>query len=331
MLALVTLLVGCVLALAMLRASNTYFLAEDSRCKKQAEAYLAQAGVEYAYYKVHYQNQPLPFAAQVNMDKGAFKVQASDDGSRDLSTMLVTSTGKIGASEVTIKRVTLGLLPYHYGWCENTSISTINQFVSSGVERGFRTNGGAGLYALSNNINTGIWSAGNIVANGSVSPRNTNSPPIAFPNINYSYYISNAAYYYSYDVFFSGLDRAEDTIIYVNGNTTINTSTNKYRGVLTIVCTGSITVKSNLIPQNSNSFLALITTRDIIVESGAPNITAVLYAHRAIGNSEIRIQGNTTVVGSVAADDIINSGRMDVTRDARLNIDIMRRLKLPGL
>lgn len=331
MLALVTLLVGCVLALAMLRASNTYFLAEDSRSKKQAEICLAEAGIEYAYYKVHHQGEPLPYSAEVNLGRGSFKVQATDDGHRDQSTMLITSTGRCGASEVTIKRVTLGLLPYHYAWCENTSISSNNQIVSTNNARGFRTNSDASLFAFSNNIDTGVWSAGYILAFGSVSPRNTNSPSISFPNISYSYYLSKALYYYNYDVLFTGLDRDGDVIIYVNGNATINISSNKYRGVLTVVCTGNITVRSNLVPQNDGSFLALVTSKNIVLESSASNITALMYAHSLNGNGTIRINGNTTIVGSLSADDITNSGRMDITRDNRLNLDIMRRLCLPGL
>lgn len=331
MLALVTLLVGCVLALALLRAANTYFLAEDSRCKRQAEVYLAEAGLEYAYYQVHYQDQPLPFTAQMEMGSGSFKVEAIDDGGRDRSMMLMTSTGKCGRSEVVLKRVTLGLLPYHYAWCEDSSISSTNQFVSTSSGRGFRTNSDASLYALSNNISTGVWSAGHILAFGSVSPRSGNCPSISFPEISYEYYISNAVYYYSYDVLFTGLDRNGDVLIYVTGNATINIAPNKYRGAITIVCTGNITVKSNLTPRDNSSFLALVTTRDIIVESGASNVTAVLYAHRPYGTSTIRLNGNTTLVGSVSADDISSIGRMDITRDYRLNLEVMRRLKLPGL
>ncbi|NLN77177.1 MAG: hypothetical protein GX139_12855 [Armatimonadetes bacterium] len=332
MLALVTLLVGCVLALAMLRAGNAYFMAEDSRAKKQADANLASAGIEYAYHQVHYNGSPLPFNATVNLGGGTFTVQAVDDGSRDPSTMLITSTGVSGGnSGVTIKRVTVGLLPYHYAWCQNSRISSGVQVTSTAGTRGIRCNSDVILTSFNTNISTGIWSTGLCLAFGYSSPSYSYNVPIAFPEINFASYRSAAGSVYNSNVLITSLQSSQPALIWINGNATINLTTATYRGSITIVCTGNITVQSNLIKQNNNSYLALITEKTINLESAASNVSATLYAHKSNNSGSIQVNGFTVFTGSMAADSISINSPVTLQRDSRLNLDVMRQLRLPGL
>lgn len=331
MLALVTLLIGSVLALAMLRAGNSYYLAESSRSKKRAAQNLAQAGVEYAYWQVHYRPQSLPYTADVTLSTGSFHVEATDDGSRDPSTMLITSVGTCGGHSATVKRVTLGLLPYHYAWCENGKVDISQEADCLSQGRAMRANDEIKLSSVFNNINQGVWSTKTISAAGYVWPQYPNSPPIAFPDIDYGYYSSIAAVTYVGDQNINTLSYASDTVVYVNGNVTLNLSTGKYRGVVTLVATGNIAVKGNLTYQDVNSYLALVTQKTITLQNTATSVVAALYAHKPDKTGRVNIQGLTTVVGTISADKVDTSAPVNFRRDSGLTLDIMRRLRLPGL
>ncbi|MCX8052713.1 MAG: hypothetical protein N3B12_02810, partial [Armatimonadetes bacterium] len=112
LLAVTTLMVGVAFALAMLRATSGCFIAENSRHAKRAAANLAEAGLDYAYWQIQYKGVHLPYSATVPLTTGSFQVTAVDDGSRDSSTVLITSTGIVGRDKHQCRRVVLGLLPY---------------------------------------------------------------------------------------------------------------------------------------------------------------------------------------------------------------------------
>ena len=330
-LALVTVLVGTVLALAMLRAGNSYYLGESSRAKKRAAVNLAQAGVEYAYWQVHYNAKPLPYSADVTLATGSFHVDATDDGSRDNSTMLVTATGTCAGHSYTIKRVSLGLLSYHYAWCENRKADTGQVLTCTSQNRGMRSNDDINLSDNGNNITTGIWSTGTITAKGTATPQYPSSPPIAFPDIDYTYYNSIATVIHIGDTTFTSLNYPSDGVVLVYGNATISLFTGKYRGAVTVVATGNITVTSSVSYYDVNSYLALICDETITVQAGAPTVVATLYAHKSDKSGKITLQGVKSIVGTLSADDVSPNNSVDFRRDSGLNLDIMRRLRLPGL
>ncbi len=331
MLALVTVLIGSVLALAMLQAGNSYYLDESSRTKKRAAMDLAQAGIEYAYWQVHYKAQSLPYSADVTLSTGSFHVEATDDGARDPSTMLIVSTGTCGSHSATVKRVTLGLLPYHYAWCENGKVDDNDEMDCTSQGRAMRANDDIRLSSWWNTVNQGVWSTGAIDTNGSVWPRYPNSPPIAFPDIDYSYYSSIATTTYGSNTTFTSLSYASDTLLFVHGNATISLYSGKYRGAVTIVATGNISIVGSVTYYDVNSYLALITQKNIYVQSSAPSVVATLYAHKADRSGKVQLQGFQTVVGTVCGDDATTSSSTNFRRDSGLNLDIMRRLRLPGL
>lgn len=330
-LALVTMLVGSVLALAMLQAGNSYFLAENSKTKKQAAIDIAQAGADYAYWAVHYQGQSLPYTADVTTSGGTFHVVATDDGARDPSTMLITSTGTVAGHSYTLRRVTLGLLPYHYAWCENVSIGNAYPVSSTSYDRGFRTNAAAVMFSPANNVSSGIWAVGSIVTQGSVWPQHPSGPPISFPSIDYSYYASIANTFYSSDVTFTSLITPGSAVLYVNGNATLYLTSGKYKGCFTIVATGNISVRTNASACDAASDLALITDKTITIQTSATYFQGLVYAHRNDLMGKVQIQGMQSIVGSICGDDITTDHPVDIHRDSTFNLDTMRRLHLPGL
>lgn len=327
-LALVTLLTGVIFALSTLRAGNAYFRAQDSRCKKQAAANLAEAGIDYAYWQVHYNKCSLPYSAGVTLPTGTFSANASDDGNRDNSSMLITATATSRGHSYTARRVTLGHLPYHYAYCENRNADDGDAITSTGTGLGIRANGQINLSSAFNNVTTGVWANTTVTANGTVTPRNANCPRVAFPEIDLAYYQSVASFTYNWDVVISGFNGPGDYVVYVNGKVNVSGS---YRGCWTLVTTGDITVSGNLAYSNSDSYLALVTKARIIIQGPANSVRAVMYSHKSDNSGEVSVSGITTITGVAASDDNRTGNWTTFNYDPRLNLNIMRGLRLPGL
>lgn len=337
-LALTTLLVGTTLGLAMLRAAIGHFLAEESRAHKQAAANLAEAGINYAYWQVKYQGELLPYVADRDLETGSFHVEAIDDSDTEPGTALITSTGTSGKHRYTMRRVVaadIDPLPYDYAWCQNTSLITDQPIFSLGPSPGMHVNGSISLTNSNTMITSGAWATGSISTTGTVSPRHPDSSPVAFPSIDYDYYDSVATHRFWDDKNFSSLDYPAGAVIMVDGG--VNMRRGDYRGVVTIVATGPITVTGNVTRADADSFLALITERSIVIEGNTTTLQAVLYCHNESNTGLARYsrddpQGSgTTVTGSVAADNIRMDGTSTANRDPTLTRDVMAQLKLPGL
>lgn len=327
-LALVTLLVGIILSLSMLRSGNAYFLAQDSRYKKAMASNLAEAGAEYAYWQVHYNKHALPYSADLTLPTGSVHIDASDDGNRDNSTMLITATGTAKRNSCTAKRVALGLLPYHYAYCENRNDDDVDTVTSTGSGLGIRANGQINLSSTWNNVTTGAWAMTTLTTRGTVTPQYSNCPRIAFPEIDLAYYQSIAYLTYSYDITISGFNGTVDHVVYVNGKASV---AGYYRGCWTLVTTGDITIRGDLLPSDSDSYLALVTKSSIIIQTTANNVKAIMYSHKSDSSGQIGVSGYVTITGVAASDDNTTTNSTTFNYDSRLNLNIMRRLKLPGL
>jgi len=328
-LAITSLLVGVILALAMIRAAGSYFIAEDTRQKKQAAVNLAEAGIDYAFWQIHYNGAHVPYSATVNLGNGSFQVSATDDGNRDRSTLLITSTGTVGRYKRTVKRVTLGLLPYHYALCENKNADDGDALYSSGTGRGFRANGRINFGHNWCNITTGGWATTTITCPGTLTPKYTNSPPILFPLVDPAYYSSIANYIYTGNPVFTSLNMPNNpAVIVVYGDVWIRGT---YTGVYTIYCSHDVTINGNLTPGNASSYLAIIADHKIRIESTASSVEAVLYSHTSGNTGLIEVKGTTTITGSVAADDITTDNATAFQPSSRLNLSVFRQLRLPGV
>ena len=328
-LAITTLLVGVLLGLAMIRSAGSAFFAEDTRQKRQAAVNLAEAGADYAFWQVHYNGAHVPYSATVSLERGQFSVTATDDGARERSMLRITSTGTVGGHSHTVKRVTLGLLPYHFAYCENQNADDGDTIVSWGSGRGFRANGRIKFDSSGTNVSTGAWATTTISTGGSITPRYPSSPQIQFPEVGAAYYSSIADYtYWGFTTITSPSVPGRTVVVVVNGDLCIRGT---YNGIITVYCNRDIIVDGNLTPANSSSYLALIAGHKIRIEGSAPSCEGIFYSHTASNSGLIEVRGVTTVIGSVAADDINTDQTTTFRPSTRWDLDAMRKLRLPGL
>ena len=329
LIAVTTLLVGVVLALAMLRVAGGCFMAENTRHSKRAAVNLAEAGVDYAYWQIHYNGAHLPYQATVSLATGTFNVSAVDDGTRDASTVVITSTGLSGGHSYTVRRVVLGPLPYHYARCENTYTADADTLTSTGTGRGLRANGTIWLGSSGNNVRTGAWAGGAITASGTVTPRYPNTPPIRFPDIDYNYYYSNADYYHPDDATYTSLSfPGRSVIIFVGDDLKVRGT---YTGVITMVVGDTVTVEGPLVAGNASSYLAVVALHSITIEPAAATVEGVFYCHNPGGTGSIHVKDTKTINGSVCADVIATDKTTAFNPMSRLDLNAMRQLRLPGL
>ena len=329
LIAVTTLLVGVVLALAMLRVAGGCFMAENTRHSKRAAVNLAEAGVDYAYWQIHYNGAHLPYQATVSLATGTFNVSAVDDGTRDASTVVITSTGLSGGHSYTVRRVVLGPLPYHYARCENTNISDADTLTSTGTGRGLRANGTIWLGSSGNNVRTGAWAGGAITASGTVTPRYPNTPPIRFPDIDYNYYYSNAGYYHPADATYTSLNfPGQSVIIVVAHDLTVKGT---YRGVITFVVGHDVSVNGPLLAADGSSYIAILALDAITIEATATTAEGVFYCHNSASGGRVNVKGVTTINGSVCADVIATDKTTAFNPMSRFDLNAMRQLRLPGL
>ena len=332
MLALMSLMVGLILSLAMLRSGSAQMKSETSRVKTRAAANIAEAGIDYAYYRVHYKDADLPYSATVNLGSGTFNVTATDDGTRSPSTMLITSTGTSGSTQTTIKRDVLGILPYHYAWSENSNRVTDRVINCTGQE-GMRVNGLVNLNSFANWVTAGVRATGSISYHGTVTPRYPNSPPIMFPNIIYSRYSALATRVYPDNT--TLVNVASSAVILVNGRLNIRGT---YWGMVTVMATGKITINGSLSYGNASSYIILMSPVGIDVQSAAANIDCMLYSHSddggnfvpGSGTGTINLYGAKNITGIIAADSVTLDSNVTISRYSSVTLPFMRQLYMPG-
>jgi Tfp pilus assembly protein PilX len=330
LLALTTLVVGVVFALALLRAAGGHSTMQESLRRKQAAVNLAEAGLDYSYWHLNYKDPVLPDTEDVALSTGSFHVVATDDGARQASTTLITSTGTCGSQQYTAKRVVVSL-PYNYAWYQNQSLSSTRRVISTGPAPGMRVNGSIQLTNNGTNITAGAWATSTITTTGTVTPQFPGSPPVWFPDIDYAYYNSIATQVYAGNQTFTNLTPVQAGVIVVDGGVTMNGGT--YDGCFTIVATGLIDIKKDVARGNPSSFLALISATQIIIEASAKSVDALLYSHNATNTGEVYSRGGAskTLTGSMAADNIQVDGDFTANRDPSVTLDIVRHLHLPGV
>jgi hypothetical protein len=276
----------------------------------------------------------------------------TDDGSRERSSMLITSRGTCTGQTITVKRVVLGPVPYEYCWCENAAVNDGDILLASGTGRGIRSNGAITLTNASTNIPTGGWAYSTFAGAGVVAPKYTYTPKIRFPDIDLSYYASIATGTFgsptdTVDVNLTSMNfSGGGGVIFVYGNVNSVQSTS-YNGNWIVVATHDINMGCPFSASNSNSYLALIAGNNISIStsgsSASDRLDAVVYA--PIGQINLygshyfyTIKDNDIYInGSMACNSFSTSGdgaalTVHMTYDSRLTLYVLRdRLKLPGL
>ena len=151
---------------------------------------------------------------------------------------------------------------------------------------------------------------GTISVNGSghnIALQQSNAESIAMPVYPYEYYVANATYTYSGNKTFGKNETIAAGIHLVNGDVTVQ---GDITGNVTIVATGSITVKSqtvNLTYADTKYKVALYSKEgDISFTSNGVSVTGVIYAP----SGECKVSSSTsTFVGAIVGDTIDFSGQ----------------------
>jgi len=206
---------------------------------------------------------------------------------------------------------------------------------STAASPGIRINGNASLSGDSNNITAGLWATGTITAGGTIAPRIPNSSTVNFPSIDYSIYSSIADVTWPGSHSFSSFNSAVPTVIYVNGDVTINAG--QYSGLTTVIATGTITVDGMMDPQTSDDFLALVTDKQITVASSLTATRMIMYCHNdstsTPGVIEFQQPGLSGNTGSICADSFVCPAADNLytfNRNAAFTRTIATQMKLPG-
>ena len=336
LLAIVTLLVGMILSLAMLRMGSAYFLAASSRGKKQAAVNLAKAGLEYAYWQVNNYHVALPYTTTLNLDTGSAQITAVDDNLTVPGGMLVTSTGNSGGFSYTTTRVMTApanKLPYSYLWCQNSNISSPANLKTLGTAFGVRSNGNISLSNASTNASNGAWATGAITATGSVSPQYPNALSLNLLPVSASHYSSIATEVRASGTTINNLNYAGmSPVIYVTGPCTIDaTVAGKYSGVITVFAEGEVTVMGSLQPHSSDSHIAVLSATGIVLQTAGASSQCVFYACNG-GTGYINIPANMTVTGCIIADGTSTVNiTLNLVTDTSLDTPTLQALHLPGV
>jgi hypothetical protein len=341
---IVTLSVAMILGIALMRAAgNSGQSAERFKVKMQLRG-IADAGAEYGYWYYATRRPLLPATVENTLNGGKFTVTI-DNFAAVSGTIVVTSKAEVG----TQKFETTYLLPrptalpgtyrvFDYAICSDQSMITTRSIVTgTGVENDNHVNVNGHLMwtSSSSRIYGNAYAAWNI---SSPYPqvsgtKITSAPMLPFPGVDWSYYSTNCAWYYSNDTEFKyGITFPYDgAIIYVSHDLKFQGS---IRGRGTIVVGHDLQFTDSTLYATSSSKVAFIAGHQIkLPSSSGKSIVGLMYAHSSDFSAEIKVNGSTTVSWGALVGDTFNVGdSLTVVHDDDITEDpsIGATLHLPG-
>jgi len=336
LLAITALMVGSVLALALLEAANGYFLAESSRKGVREARYMAEAGVDYTAWQLGENMVSVPYEANITLSTGSFSVTATDDSARDPGTVLITSIGYANGSTHTAKRVVRGRMPFDYGLYVSTGggeLKITKPIISTLAEPGVYSRYRVVFDHASTYVTTGAYSTETIEARvgATLSPSYPGFRGVAMPPVDLTKYSAIADEVYTVNKTFSSLSYSTPTVILVYGTVAINACT--YSGRITIVSDDTIQLKGPVLPASDSDFLALISTKKVETMAAVAQAHAIIYAWNAgnTGEAKIGIGGAFNQVGSISCNRLtVNSGACTLDRDPHWNRTVAIEMRMPG-
>jgi hypothetical protein len=341
---IVTLTVAMILGLALMQLAGNSTQSSQSLKAKMQLKHVAEAGIEYGYW-YYARNRPLlPITVPNSLAGGQFTVTIEDYPSVQ-GTIKLTSTATVANQQ--LKRTYLMLRPtalpgtysvFDYAICSDQSLVTSRPLITgTGTELDNHVNVNGWLVCT--NSSSDIW--GNVYASWGISSpyprvRGTKIPSAAmlpFPDVDWNYYYSNRAWYYSGDKDFgSGITFPYDgAIVYVGGKLKLKGPISG-RGI--IVAQGDIEFNDSTWYATASSKAAFISQTKIKLPSGR-SIVGLMYAHSSSFNATVEVPGSTTVTwGAVVGDgfNILAAGALTVVHDDDITADhtIGTVLHLPG-
>jgi cytoskeletal protein CcmA (bactofilin family) len=290
-------------------------VATGSRVKKSAASFhLAEAGIDYAAWKIYNGGGAvLPVTwTRSDLGTGTFTVTAKQfNGSA--TTLVLDSTGTTEGHAAEIKVIgalmTTGVTQenaaFDYALFSNAALTIKG---SATVNGKVMANGNV---TVSGNptVTGSISSSGTISAKGSytVFPK---VPKISMPVVDVNHYKSEAGVILADG---SDIPTTLNGVVFINGSAHINgTKTITGKGV--IVVTGNVVVNGGaVINVKSGSEFAIVTTGSIQT-NGNCTINGFLYAHNVSNSADFSGNGTASLTGGVVADVVDKaSGNITIT------------------
>lgn len=340
MIALVALVVVFILAIGLLTLGGNVRLSGKRQMRRQGAQILADAGIEYAYWKVKFTNAPVPATFSDTFRSGTVTVTATDNGNSLAGSMKLVSVGTESGESRTVTRVLPGKTVFGYALCSNTNLNTGTSVIatittgSGGAAGDIRSNGSISMGQAT--INGGATAVGTIGGFQSITGASTPSAPaVPFPAVDLNYYAGIANRTFSTNQTWSGFTfQSPYEVVYVNGDITLSAGT--ISGTGTLVATGKIHFNGSLTYQFSTDKLAGIAANGMDVNSTGISVVGFYYTHNSGNNAKAIINRQFSVTQGVIAADAMDFGGGNgeyphtFVRDSAMNPILGKQLHLPG-
>lgn len=333
---MITLVVGFTLGLALLRMVGGTTLQGGNRVEAAHAAYMADAGVNYGYWKYRYCGVSLPYTETRQIGDGSFTVTISENSAlRD--TVKIAVTGQSGGLSERRQRVVRSRLrPSEWALMVNSGVTTWwSVDTGSGGQNGdVYINGSLSLNA-GMAVNGRLCTAG-YVYNGyllsATASQLTGSGYYQLPSIDLASYSSRANRTYSGDVKFdSGLTfNSPYEIIYVTGKLTIKKSISG-RGL--VVVNGNVELPETLLYANpATDKMAMLITGGLLTKSANNMVDGFYFVHNDAGSAWFRADSDQTFrKGGLAVDSFSTVRKLKFIADSEYKTsDLGYRMHLPG-
>jgi len=328
-----------ILVLGMIAIGNRVLLGGRHEARGRGARAMAEAGIEYGYWQVAYNNAALPYTASRSLGNGNFSVTVTDNSTNISQTYQITGTGTLNGETYQSTRVVqnkaAGGNVCDYALCSIGDISSNKVNTGSGGANGdIRSNGNIQLWSANASVNGDAYAGGSCSITTITGSSHANYASLTFPSVNLAYYQGIANRTFNGSVSWSGFTfLTANEVVYVNGDVNFNTGT--ISGTGTLVISGRFNFNGNLSYGLSTDRMAGISIQGANVNGSCSSLVGIYYCHDSSNDSTVILAPPLTVSrGSFTADKFIfNSGgghQITILRDPGMNASVGQQLHLPG-
>lgn len=333
---MITLVVGFALGLALLRMVGGTTLQGGNRVEATHAVYLADAGLNYGYWKYRYCGVSLPYTETRQLGKGSFAVTISENPAlRD--TVKIAVTGQSGGVSQRRQRVVRSRIrPSEWALMVNSGVTNwwSIETGSAGQNGDVYINGSLSLNA-GMTVNGRLCTAGYVYDGyllSATASSLTGSGYYQLPWIDLTSFISRANRTYSGDQGFNNgfTFNVPYEIVYVNGKLTIKGLTS---GKGLIVVNGNVEITDELLYANSSTDkMAMVITGSLWTKAANNMVDGSYYVHNDAGTAWFKADADMTFrKGGLAVDSFSTVRRLKFTADPEYKAsDLGYRMHLPG-
>jgi hypothetical protein len=302
------------------------------------------SGIEYGYWETMY-NGGGAAATYVNqLGTGSYTVTVTNNNSALSNSIKLVSTGtQLGDSWTTTKVMNgVAATVFDYAICSNGGLFD-GSSIYTGTPNGgrfnlnakgngnIRANGNIVLDSNSSGVNGTATTAGTASITNIAGSITQGGSQLPFPVISLSTYQGLASITYSSSQTFNGyFFLLPGTVVYVNGNVTLNSGS--YTGIGTIVASGSITINGGT-SYGIGGLVAFISPTGITVAKSV-SVVGYYYTHNSTNTAALTENGTSSLTvssGGVAAD-VFNLGGNSLAsvHDPNMTLTYGHEMSLPG-